>query len=111
MKDRNQIQLIGYVGTDPHVKEFSNGNKRARIMVATHAPNHRKTEADPVTYSTTWHTVVAWEKTAEFAANNFLKGSHILIDGKVIYRSFENKFGMKQTVTEILAHSLINLDR
>jgi single-strand DNA-binding protein len=111
MKDRNQIQLIGYVGTDPHVKLFENGNKRVRIMLATHAPMHRKSDAEVVEYSTTWHTIIAWDKAAEYAANNFLKGSHILIDGRVIYRSFENKFGVKKTVTEIIAYSLINLDR
>lgn len=111
MKDRNQIQLIGYLGTDPQVKQYANGNKRVRIMLATHAPRHRKTEEEELTYRTTWHTIVAWNKAAEFAAGNFLKGSHILVDGKLIYRCYENKFGVTKYLTEIIAHSLINLDR
>lgn len=111
MKDKNSVQLIGYVGSDPFIKNFQNGNKWARMRVATHAPLKKKEEDEVQKYSTDWHTVIAWSDCAAFAERNFLKGSHILVEGYIVYRSYENKKGIKQNVTEIVAKSLTNLDR
>ncbi len=111
MKERNLIQLIGYVGSEPASKKFENGNQVIRMRVATHEPVHKKGNDGPVEYSTCWHTIVAWGEMAGYALNNFIKGSRIMIDGKVVYRTYPDKAGHTRYVTEILAHSLINLDR
>ena len=111
MTDRNSVQLIGYVGADPTIRKFANGNRCARMRVATHSPIRKKTDSEEQQYSTAWHTVVAWANSADYAERNFLKGSHILVDGRVVYRSYENKDGQKESVTEIVAGTLINLDR
>ncbi len=111
MKDKNSVQLIGYVGSDPSIKKFLNGNKLARMRIATHSPIKRKNNDEEQNYITDWHTVVAWAECAVFAERNFLKGSHILVDGYIIYRSYKNKIGNKITVTEIVAKTLLNLDR
>lgn len=111
MKDKNSVQLIGYVGADPAIKNYQNGNKCARMRVATHSPIKKKEEQEEQKYSTSWHTVIAWDECAAFVERNFLKGSHILVNGYLVYRSYENKSGVKVSVTEIKATSLINLDR
>lgn len=111
MKDKNSVQLIGYVGADPAIKKFQNGNKCARMRIATHSPIKKKTEEEEQKYSTSWHTVIAWDECAAFVERNFLKGSHILVYGYLVYRSYENKSGVKVSITEIKATSLINLDR
>jgi len=111
MKDRNTIQLIGYVGADPTIWKFDNGNKCARLRIATHEPIKKKNHGEQQQYSTTWHTVIAWAQSADYTERNFLKGSHILVDGRLIYRSYEDKQGQQKSVTEIVAHSLMNLDR
>jgi single-strand DNA-binding protein len=111
MKDKNSVQLIGYAGADPSIKNFQNGNKLARLRIATHARVKKKTEQEEQKYSTCWHTFIAWDQCAAFAERNFLKGSHILVDGYIIYRSYENSKGVKVSVTEIKATSLTNLDR
>lgn len=111
MKDKNSVQLIGYVGADPSIKNFQNGNKLARMRIATHTPIKKKAEEEKQTYATDWHTVVAWSECAAFVERNFLKGSHILVEGKLIYRSYEDKKGVKREVTEIVAQTLTNLDR
>ncbi len=111
MKDKNSVQLIGYVGSDPSIRNFQNGNKLARMRVATNSPVKKKTDVEQQQYVTDWHTVVAWAECAAFAERNFLKGSHILVDGYLIYRSYENNKGVKVNVTEIIAKTLINLDR
>lgn len=111
MKERNLIQLIGYVGSEPTGKKFENGNQVIRMRVATHEPKHKKNEEAPVEFSTCWHTIVAWGEMAGYALNNFIKGSRIMIDGKLVYRTYPDKTGHTRYVTEIVAHSLINLDR
>lgn len=111
MKDRNTVQLIGYVGADPIIKQFNNGNRCAILRVATHIPLKKKPGEEKQRYITAWHTVIAWALSADFAQRNFLKGSHILVDGRMVYRSYENKEGQKRNITEIVADTLINLDR
>ncbi len=109
MKTQNKVQLIGYVGNDPTVTTASNGSKRARLRVATDA-FFRNQKGESVK-KTSWHTIVAWDKKAEYAENNFLKGSHILIDGHIKYRSYKNEKGEPRHISEIIAELLMNLDR
>jgi len=111
MKERNLIQLIGYVGAEPSCKKFNNGNQLARIRVATHEPKAKKENEEKTQYNTCWHTIVAWGEQASYAINNFIKGSRIMIDGKLIYRTYADRHGNTKYLTEIVAHSLINLDR
>jgi single-strand DNA-binding protein len=110
MKDKNQIQLVGYVGADPQVRTHEDG-KRVYLSIATHAPKYRKDNSGEVSYTTTWHNVVAWRRQAEYAEGNFVKGSRILVDGKIIYRRYKNKSGINCSTTQIDALNLINLDR
>ncbi len=77
--------------------------------MATHAEVQPDGEEKRTT--TDWHTIVAWSGRAVYAEHNFLKGSHILVDGYLLYRTYENKQGNKVNITEIIATSLINLDR
>ena len=111
MKDRNKVQLIGWVGADPAIKKFANGTKCARIRVATNTPVKNNTEGGVQQYNTLWHTIVALAKSADFAEQNFLKGSHILVEGHLAYRTYQDKDGQVKSVTEIIAGTLCNLDR
>jgi single-strand DNA-binding protein len=106
---QNSVQLIGYVGLDPIVKLLVNGTKRASIKVATHYLI--KKEGNEKVYGTAWHHVIAWGTTADYAENSFLKGSHILVEGAIVYRTYADHLGHTRYITEIKAQTLINLDR
>jgi single-strand DNA-binding protein len=45
---------------------------------------------------------VAWDKTAEFINNYFLKGSAIIVEGRLETRDYETKDGQKRKVTEVV---------
>lgn len=45
---------------------------------------------------------VAWDKTAEFINNYFLKGTAIIVEGRLESRQYETKEGFKRTVTEVV---------
>ena len=64
MNLRNNVQLIGNLGSDPIVKETANGSKLAKISVAT-AEYYKEKGSDEFKEKTTWHNVIAWGKLAE----------------------------------------------
>jgi single-strand DNA-binding protein len=105
----NNVELIGYVGDSPKIINCKDGSKRAVIRVATH--REIKYGVDKSVYSTTWHTVIAWDKKADEAANSFVKSSHIQVWGSIEYRKYTDKEGRLCNVTEIRAYDLANLDR
>ena len=60
---------------------------------------------------TTWHRLVAWGKQAEIVESYVKNGSEIAIGGKLINRSWDDKNGTKQYITEILVNSVLLLGK
>ena len=108
MKTQNKVQLIGYLGKDPVILITEKG-KIAKIDLATDV--FIKDESGKSVRITTWHAVVAWDNKAEEVENNFIKGSHVLVEGQIIYRTYPDIAGHLRYVTEIKAQTLMNLDR
>lgn len=109
MKTQNKVQLIAYLGQDPVIRTTPNGNTIANFRAATH--DYYK-DADGNAHNiTTWHDIVAWDKIAASVSGNYIKGSHVLIEGKICHRTWEDRNGHVRYVTEIKASTLINLDR
>ena len=105
----NHVQLIGYVGKDLVILSLPDGRKRIGLRVATHYFTNNPTGTK--VYHTDWHDVVAWDGTAEYAERSFVKGSKIMVDGSIEYRTYPDKAGHIRYFTQIKAHSLMNLDR
>ena len=105
----NIVQLIGYIGKDLSTQKLQSGVKRAHLRVATH--HVRKNDQGEKIYHTVWHDVIAWNVTAEFAERSFVKGSKIMVDGSIEYRTYPDGTGHTRYITQIKAHSLMNLDR
>ncbi|MEA3497379.1 MAG: single-stranded DNA-binding protein [Bacteroidota bacterium] len=106
---RNKVQLIGNLGADPEIKELKEGKKIARFSLAT--TDHYKDKDGNKKSNTEWHTVVAWNKTAEIVEKYLSKGKEVLIDGKLTYRSWEDKDGNKKYITEIVVNELMMLGK
>ena len=104
MNLRNRVQLIGNLGADPEVKEFGKDKKIVRFSVAT--TEVYKSNGETVK-NTTWHNLVAWNKTAEIIGNNLKKGSEVIVNGKLVNRSYEDKTGNKRYVTEIVVDEVV----
>ena len=105
----NRVQLIGYVGKDLISIPLPSGNKRIGLRIATH--HLTKDKSGEKSYHTTWHDVTAWDRIAEYAENNFVKGSKIMVEGSIEYRTYLDNTGHTRYLTHIKAHSLVNLDR
>jgi len=96
---QNSVQLIGRLGDDIQVQETGNGNKWARVNVATNEVYYNK-EGEKV-QNTTWHNCVAWGKTAENLGEYAGKGAQVAINGKLTNRNYDDKQGVKRYVTEV----------
>ncbi len=105
----NRVLLIGYVAKDLSATKLETGSKRVGIRIATHY-FHKTPEGEKKGH-TVWHDIVAWNSTADYAERNFVKGSKIMVDGSIEYRTFPDKSGHIRYITQIKAHSLMNLDR
>jgi len=98
---RNSVRLIGHLGNAPEIKTVDNGNKMAKLSIATNdfytdKNGEKQTE-------TIWHNLVAWGKTAELVEQLLHKGTEVAIEGKLNSRSYE-KEGEKKYVTEVVVN-------
>jgi len=105
----NHVTLIGYVGSHLLASKLENGSKRLSIRMATHYS--QKNQHEEKTYQTVWHDVVAWDKVADYAEKSLVKGSRIMVEGFITYRTYTDKQGHPRYITLISAESLMNLDR
>lgn len=96
----NHVRLIGNLGFDPEVREIAPGRKVARISLATHE-SYLNAEGERVT-DTQWHTVVAWGRTAEQVGLLLVKGTPVMVEGRIVHRSYPGKDGVKRYITEVV---------
>lgn len=106
---KNRVQLIGNLGAAPEVRNLNSGKKVAQFSIAT--SETYKNSAGERVQETQWHQVVVWNKLAEIVENYLEKGKRVAVEGKLTYRSYEDKNGVKRYVTEILASDILMLDK
>lgn len=106
---KNSVQLIGNLGKDVELKEISTGSKVANFTMATN--DFYKNNKGDLVKETQWHSIVAWGKTAELMAKHLKKGSTIVLQGKLIHRTYEDKQGNIKYTSEVKAYEFINMTR
>lgn len=107
----NKVMLIGNLGADPEVRSTPNGSRVATLSVATsrqwNAASGEKQE------KTEWHRVICWNnKGAQLAdvAEKFLKkGDRVYVEGRIEYRTWEDREKQTRYTTEVIARELIML--
>lgn len=106
---RNKVQLIGNIGQTPELKNLESGKSVLNFSLATNE-SYKDEKGEKIT-NTSWHNIVAWGKTAELLSELTKKGSSIAVEGKITYRSWENKEGQKIRETEIIIEDFLLLDK
>lgn len=90
----NHITIMGRLVRDPELRRTNSGKAVTSFAIACDKPGKDS--------GTSFIECVAWEKTAEFINNYFLKGSAILLEGRLESRQYETKDGQKRTVLEVV---------
>lgn len=103
---RNSVQLIGFLGKDPEVKEFGK-SKKATFTIATN--DTYKNQKGEKVEDTQWHNVVIWGKLAGIAEKYLKKGAEIAVEGKLVHRMYETSKGEKRYFTEVNVNDLVML--
>ena len=104
---KNKVQLIGQVVNQPDVRNTEAGKKLARFSIATNEV-YRNAKGEKVT-ETQWHNLIAWDKVAEIAEKFLKKGSEIVIEGKLINRTYTDKDGVRKYLTEVQVNEVLLL--
>jgi single-strand DNA-binding protein len=105
----NKVILVGNAGKDPVVRYFDKGVAKATFPLAT-SETYTNQQGETIT-STEWHNIVLWRALAEVAEKTIKKGAQVYIVGKIKTRSYVDKDGVNKYITEILADTLLVLDK
>jgi len=97
---QNRVTLIGNLGSDIQLTTLTSGKKVARTSIATHS-NHKLKDG---TYeqTTQWHKLVAWDAKAEYMDKRLKKGSFVIVYGRLVHRTYEDKDGIQRYISEVV---------
>jgi len=104
----NSVRLIGNVGTEPELREISEGKKIAKIRLAT---NERiRTKDGALSEMTQWHNLVAWDSLADVMVKHVAKGSKVAIEGRLNHQVYTDNDGQRRERTEVVVSGFLMID-
>ncbi len=94
----NKVTLMGRFTRDPEMRQTAQGTPVVSFTLAVDRRMAREgqQQADFI-------SCVAWNKLAEFICRYFQKGSMIAICGRLQTRTYDDKDGKRQYITEVVA--------
>jgi single-strand DNA-binding protein len=102
----NKVILIGHLGRDAETKFTPSGVAVTKFSVATNR-RWKDQQTGEWKEETDWANVVLWRQ--ENLANYLTKGKQIYVEGRLQTRSWDDKDGKKQYMTEVVADEVILL--
>lgn len=105
----NKAMIIGNLTRDPETRTTPGGQNVCNFSVATSrswndASGMKQEQAE-------YHNIVAWAKLADIAQQYLAKGRKVYVEGRMQTREWQAQDGAKKYRTEIVAETLIILDR
>lgn len=101
--------IIGNVGTDPEMRFTANGNPITTFRIA--ASRTYTTPDGDRRDDTEWFTVVAWDRLAEQCSQYLQKGRRCYVEGRFQTRTWEGRDGQRRCQHELVANTVLFLDR
>ena len=98
----NKVYLIGNLTRDPELSETTSGIPFCRFSIAvnrTFANADGNREAD-------FFNITVWRTQAENCSKFLKKGSKVAVVGSLQNHSYEDKDGVKRTLTDIVASEI-----
>jgi single-strand DNA-binding protein len=110
----NKVILIGNLGQDPEVRSTSGGGRVANFSLAT--SRQWSGQGGDKQEKTEWHRIVAWNNNkgggtglADIIEKFCKKGDKLYVEGRIEYRSWQDKDGQTRYTTEVIANEIIML--
>src|SRR5450631_4244012 len=103
----NRIILVGNLTRDPQIRYVQSGSAVTKFAIAV---NRRTKGGD----ETTFVDIVAWDsgnyKLAETCNTYLKKGMSVLVEGRLVIRSYDDKDGNKRKATEVVIDNMQMLE-
>lgn len=106
----NKVILVGNVGSDPEIRTFEDGNKVARINLATTERTFNP-KTQERSERTDWHRLIIWRGLANVVEQYVRKGSQLYIEGKIRNNEWTDANGQKRYGVEIYVDVMNMLGR
>ncbi len=103
----NRVILIGRLVADAELRYTPSGVPVASLRLAV----DRRFKGQSGERETDFINIIAWRKTAEFAANYLGKGRLVAVEGRLQIRQWTTNDGQKRTTAEVVADNIQGLDR
>lgn len=101
------MSLIGRLGAQPELVTLESGRTMARFSLATNESyKDKKGEWQTVTQ---WHNITAWGNTATLIEKVLKKGQEVIVEGRLVNKSYETKTGEKRYTTEVEMNEFLAL--
>jgi single-strand DNA-binding protein len=109
MAGLNKVMIIGNLGADPEMRYMADGTAMTSFRVAA-SRNYSSSDGERKE-ETEWFSVVAWRKLAEQCSQFLQKGRRVYVEGRLQTRSWDTPEGQRRYRTEVVAESVLFLDR
>ncbi|HWH33564.1 MAG TPA: single-stranded DNA-binding protein [Egibacteraceae bacterium] len=106
MANDNVITIVGNLTDDPELRYTPNGVAVANCRVAVNRRMFNKESNSWDDKLDGYFTINVWRDYAENVAESLSKGTRVLVTGRLISRSYEDKEGQTRWVTEIEADEI-----
>ncbi len=109
MPSINKVIISGNLVRDPDTRILENGTHLAKMSIAN---NQRYRDKNGEWQEKTCYVnVISWRKTAELVSEFCRKGSPVLIEGELVFNSWEDRDGNKRNQLEVNARRIQFLER
>lgn len=105
MASVNKVILVGNIGRDPEVRYTPDGAAICNVSIATTSSWKDKTSGER-REETEWHRVVFYNRLAEVVGEYMKKGRPMYVEGRLKTRKWQNKEGVDQYTTEVVADQM-----
>jgi single-strand DNA-binding protein len=98
----NRATLLGNVGESPEIRQLDNGREMARFSLAT-SEKWKNKETGEVTQRTEWHRIAVFSPGLVKVIKQYVvKGSKLLLEGKISTSKYQDKEGNDKYATDIV---------
>lgn len=106
-KGLNKVMLIGWVESDPEVRQTPNNRSVASFSLAV--PRTWSSSQGEKNEEIEWFNVVAWGSLAEICSQLISKDLQVYVEGRIQTRRWNDSQGRSHFRTEVVANEIITL--
>lgn len=102
----NKVMLIGNVGKEPEVRYYQPDQAVAQVRLATTERGYTLQNGTKVPEHTDWHNLVFYRQLAKVVERYVHTGDKLYVEGRLRYRTYDDKRGVRHQVTEIQVENM-----